>query len=300
MPDESGHRCGFVALAGRPNVGKSTLVNALVQSKVSIVTPRPQTTRHRIAGIRNLPNAQVVFVDTPGIHRRRDREINRMMNRVATNAIADADVVLFVCEALRLNDEDEAALERLRDVRGQVFLVVNKVDAVQPKTALLPFIQTCTARRDFAAVFPVSALKKDNLAPLLDEIVRHLPESPPLYPRDRQSDRDEPFHAAEVVREKLTWRLRQELPYGLTVAIERFETVGERIEIDAVIWVEREGQKAIVIGKGGAMLKAVGQAARRELKTRFGQPVHLTLWVKVKENWSDSARALKGLGFDAS
>ena len=295
---DSPFRCGFVAIAGRPNVGKSTLMNALVAEKVSIVTSRPQTTRHRIAGIRNADDAQIVFLDTPGIHRRKDRAINRAMNRVATSTLADADVVLFVVEALRWTDEDEDVLSRVREARGTVLLVVNKVDRVHPKEKLLPFLAAMSERGTFADLFPVSALKRDNLDPLLAAIVPRLPESPPMYPPDQVSDRGEAFRVSEIIREKLTRRLNQELPYGLTVQVERMASVDGRREIDAVIWVEREAHKAIVIGRGGSLLKECGSAARREIKARLGEPVHLTLWVRVRQNWSDSSSALKDFGYE--
>lgn len=292
-------RCGFVAIVGRPNVGKSTLINALLTRKISIVSPKPQTTRHRILGILNRPSAQLVFVDTPGLHGGGERAMNRHMNRAALASLNDADLNLFVIEALAWTPEDERVLEQLV-ARGQpIMLVVNKVDKVRPKERLLPLIEELRRRAPFVEVVPLSATKRDNLARLPDLIERHLPLSPPHFPPEQITDRSEQFLAAEIIREKLTLRLHQELPYGLTVAIERFVQEEGRWLINAVIWVERRGQKAIVIGQGGEQLKAVGRAARIEISNLLGAPVHLELWVKVKENWSDSEAALRQLGYDS-
>jgi GTPase len=297
--EDADSRCGFVAIVGRPNVGKSTLLNALLQRKVSIVSPKPQTTRHRILGILNRPQAQIVFVDTPGLHSAGNRAMNRHMNRAAVVSLNDADVNLLVIEALSWTPEDDRVLEQLV-ARGQpIMLVVNKVDKVRPKERLLPLIEELTHRAQFAEVIPLSASKRDNLAKLPDLIVRHLPRSPPHFPLDQITDRSEQFMAAEIIREKLTLRLHQELPYGLTVEIERFVQEEGRWLVYAVIWVERRGQKAIVIGQGGEQLKAVGRAARIEIATLLNASVHLELWVKVKENWSDSETALRQLGYDA-
>jgi GTPase len=294
-----GYRCGHVAVVGRPNVGKSTLVNALVGHKVSIVSPRPQTTRHRILGILTRPDAQVVFIDLPGIHIAGRKAMNRYLNRAALASVAGADTMLFVVEALRFKEEDARALAAIVNVGRPVIAIVNKVDRVVPKSRLLPYIDELRGRADFAGIVPMSALKRQNLDGLVDLLVQYLPESPPLYPTDRVTDRDERFQAAEIIREKLTWRLRQELPYGLAVEIERYERDADgRITIGAIVWVERTGHKAIVIGQGGAGLKAVGRAARLELVRLSGVPVHLELWVKVKENWSDSEAALRQFGYD--
>lgn len=293
-----GFRCGFATLAGRPNVGKSTLLNALLARKVSIVTPKPQTTRHRIAGVLTTPAAQVVFLDTPGLHRGARRAMNRQMNRVAAHALAEADLILFLVSALQWTDEDEDVLERLREQQVKTFLVVNKVDRVSPKERLLPFIQEVSARGDFAEVFPVSALKRDNLEPLLERVIYNLPESKPLYPPGQVTDRSDAFQAAEIIREKLMWKLQQELPYDTGVEIESYEDDSKLLRIAAVIWVERAGQKAIVIGKGGTRLKEIGQSARLELERMKKRKVYVELWVRVKENWSDDERALRRLGYD--
>ena len=292
-------RCGFVAIVGRPNVGKSTLLNALLERKISIVSPKPQTTRHRILGILHRPQAQLVFVDTPGLHSGGKRAMNRHMNRTAQVSLADADVNLLVIEALAWTAEDQVVLDRVVASGRPVILVVNKVDKVRPKERLLPLIEELTHRASFAEVIPLSASKRDNLAKLPDLIVAHLPLSPPHFPPEQVTDRSEQFRAAEIIREKLTLRLHQELPYGLTVEIERFAHEDGRWMINAVIWVERRSQKAIVIGQGGEQLKEVGRMSRLEIAAMLNCSVHLELWVKVKENWSDSEAALKQLGYDS-
>jgi GTP-binding protein Era len=292
-------RCGFVAVVGRPNVGKSTLINAVMGSKVSIVTAKPQTTRHRILAVHTTDDVQIVFVDTPGLHRKAGKAMNRMMNRTAANALADADLVLFVSEADRWTDEDGDVLRRLPSITAPVIAVLNKVDLVHPKEKLLQVIGEMSERYDFADILPVSARKQDNLDAMLSLIPKYLPESPQLFPEDMRTDRSVEFHAAEVIREKLTLSLHQELPYGLTVQIERFETDAQRTTINAIIWVERDSQKGIVVGKGGSVLKRVGKAARLELKQDLGRSVHLELWVKVKDNWADSERDLRSLGYDS-
>jgi GTP-binding protein Era len=295
----TGHRSGSVALVGRPNVGKSTLLNALVGQKVSIVTPKPQTTRHRIAGVVTRPGFQVTFLDTPGLHGRASRRLNQAMNRAALGTLAEADLLLFVVDASRWTGEDEAVLERLKQAGRPALLVVNKVDRVRPREKLLPLLQSLSGKHEFLEVVPVSALRAENLERLLALIAARLPEAPPAWPEDQVTDRSERFLAAEVVREKLTLVLRDELPYGLTVEIERWEEEGEgRTLVGAVIWVEREGQRRIVIGERGERLKQVGQAARLELNELLGRRVHLELWVKVRENWADSESALRQFGYD--
>jgi GTP-binding protein Era len=292
-------RCGFVAIVGRPNVGKSTLLNALLERKVSIVSPKPQTTRHRILGIRSSDTAQIVFVDTPGLHAGGKRAMNRHMNRAAVMSLNDADLNLFVIEALRWTDEDQRILEQLVERGRPIVLAVNKVDRVTPRERLLPYIEELSRKAHFAEVIPMSGLKRSNLAGLPELITKYLPLSPPHFPTDQVTDRSPEFQASEIVREKLTLRLHQELPYGLTVGIERFVHEDGRLLVNAVIWVERAGQKAIVIGQGGEQLKEVGRAARIEMSGLFGSPVHLELWVKVKENWSDSEAALRQLGYES-
>jgi len=296
---EPDFRCGFVAVVGRPNVGKSTLVNALVGRKVSIVTSRPQTTRQRVIGVASTERAQLLFVDTPGMHRHEKHALNKLMNRSAQSSLADADVVLVVVEAGRWTEEDEDVLARAQAAGRPVMLLLNKIDRIRPREAVLPMLQEAAARGEFAAVVPISAERGENLARLRALLEAAVPEGPALFPPEQWSNRDERFHIAEVVREKLMRRLRDELPYGLAVEIERLgESEQGRLEVGAVVWVEREAHKAIVIGKGGEMLKAAGQAARLELKARFERPVHLEIWVKVRERWTDREADLKRLGYD--
>lgn len=293
------YRCGFVAVVGRPNVGKSTLVNALVGRKVSIVTSKPQTTRQRVIGVATGEAAQLLFVDTPGMHRRARRALNRMMNQSAQASLADTDVILVVVEAGRWTGEDDDVLARAQEAGRPVFLILNKIDRVQPRENVLPLLQEAAGRGEFAAVVPISAERGENLDRLRALLESAVPEGPALYPPDQWSNRDERFHIAEIVREKLMRRLREELPYGLAVEIERLaESEQGRLEIGAVVWVERDAHKAIVIGKGGEMLKAAGQAARIELKARFNRPVHLEIWVKVREHWTDRDADLRRLGYD--
>ncbi|MGB5720027.1 MAG: GTPase Era [Woeseiaceae bacterium] len=292
------HRCGMVAVIGRPNVGKSTLINAIMKRKVSIVTAKPQTTRHRILAVHTTADAQIVFVDTPGLHRNAGKAMNRVMNRTAANALADADLVLFVSDATRWTPEDEDVLKRLRSCNAPVIAILNKVDKVQPKEELLKTLAAIADRHEFAAIVPISAKKGDNLQQVLALIPDYLPESPPLFPPDMHTDRSVDFHAAEVIREKLTLLLHQELPYGLSVQVERYQSEERGVTINAIIWVERDSQKGIVVGKNGAVLKKVGRAARLEIAEQLGRPVHLELWVKVKANWADNEKDLLSLGYD--
>ncbi len=298
MPDPE-FRCGLIAVVGRPNVGKSTLINAIMRRKVSIVTAKPQTTRHRILAVHNGDNHQLIFVDTPGLHRKAGKAMNRLMNRTAANALADADVVLFVSDATRWTSEDDDVLKRLKGVDAPVIAVLNKVDKVRPKEKLLDSMALMSARGEFAEIVPISALKNDNLDQLVELLPGYVPESPPLFPPDMHTDRSDEFHIAETIREKLTLLLHQELPYGLTVQVERLLREERGITINAVIWVERDSQKGIVVGKNGNVLKKTGRAARLEIAEQLGQPVHLELWVKVKDNWADNEQDLLNLGYEA-
>jgi GTP-binding protein Era len=293
------HRCGMVAVIGRPNVGKSTLINAVMGRKVSIVTAKPQTTRHRILAVHSGDAAQIIFVDTPGLHRNAGKAMNRLMNRTAANALADADVILFVSDATRWTSEDEDVLQRLKQAHAPVVAVLNKIDKVHPREKLLDALGLMAARHDFAEIIPISAHKHDNLDQLMAILPNFLPESPPLFPEDMHTDRSKEFHAAEVIREKLTLMLHQELPYGLTVQVERYVADDKGVTINAVIWVERDSQKGIVVGKNGGVLKKVGRSARLELKEQLGSNVHLELWVKVKTNWADNEKDLMSLGYEA-
>ena len=295
-------RCGFAALVGRPNVGKSTLLNALLGQKVSIVSPKPQTTRNRIHGVLTRPGMQIVFVDLPGIHTKQPRAINRYMNRTALSSLADSDVNLFLVEAARWTDEDERVLAELKAAARPVLLLINKVDRVHPKERLFPFIEELAKKAEFVEVVPISATKGSNLARLPEIIARHLPEAPQLFPDDQITDATERFMVAEIVREKLMLRLQEELPYGLVVEIEGMgdsEDEPGKIVVQAVIWVERTSQKAIVIGKAGERLKEIGRAARLDMNKLLGKHVHLELWVKVKEGWSDDENALRKFGLES-
>jgi GTP-binding protein Era len=288
-------RAGYAALLGRPNVGKSTLLNRLIGQKLSITAPKPQTTRHVILGIQTLPEAQIVYVDTPGLHRQRRRAMNRYLNRAAASVLGYVDVVVFLIEAPRWTEEDEDVLRRLADFHGPVVLAANKVDRIADKRRLLPFLQEMAGKRDFAEVAPLSALEGDNVAVLERIIARLLPEQEFLFPEDQITTASERFLAAELIREKLTRLLREELPYALTVEIERFVEEGRLVR--AVIWVERETQKGIVIGEKGATLREVGRQARGDMERLFGRKVFLETWVKVREGWSDDERALRSLGY---
>jgi GTP-binding protein Era len=297
-PESSEFRSGFAALVGRPNVGKSTLLNALVGVKLSIITPRPQTTRHRILGVVTLPHAQIAFVDTPGLHVKAARALNKAMNRTATAALEDADLVVLVLEALRWTAEDELALERIVRAAKPAIAAVNKIDRVRPRERLLPYLAELGARHSFLASVPVSALRSDNIADLRDTIAAHLPRGPALFPQGELTDRGESFRIAETIREKLTLELNQEVPYGIAVEVERLTEEEGVLTVDAAIWVDREGQKPIVIGARGERLKRVGRAARLALNEMLGRRLHLNLWVKVRENWADNARALRELGVE--
>jgi GTPase len=289
---------GFAALVGRPNVGKSTLLNALVGQKLSIVTPRPQTTRHRIVGIAHLPDAQIAFVDTPGLHQHGSRALNRAMNRTASTSLNDADLVVLVTEGTRWTAEDELALQRVAASGLPAIAAVNKVDQVKPRERLLPYLAELAKRHDFVAIVPISALKADNLDALRKTIAEHLPVAPAMYAEGELTDRSLEFRIAEMIREKLTLELNQEVPYGVAVEIEQLAEQDGQLTVDAAIWVDREGQKPIVIGAKGERLKRVGRSARMALNELLARRLHLNLWVKVRENWADNARALKQLGLE--
>jgi len=294
----AGFRSGFAALVGRPNVGKSTLLNALVGQKLSIVTPRPQTTRHRIVGISHLPEAQVAFVDTPGLHEHGSRALNRVMNRTAATSLADSDLVVLVLEALKWTEADQQVLQRIVRSGLPAIAAVNKVDRVRPRARLLPYLEQLSARHTFVELVPLSALKTDNVDELRRVIAAHLPVAQPMFAQDELTDRSLEFRIAEMIREKLTLELNQEVPYGVAVEVEQLREQDEQLMVDAAIWVDREGQKPIVIGAGGERLKRVGRSARLALNGLLGRRLHLNLWVKVRENWADNARALKQLGLE--
>lgn len=292
-------RAGYVALLGRPNVGKSTLLNRLIGQKISITSPKPQTTRHTVLGIRTEGATQMVFVDTPGLHQGGQRAMNRYLNRTAASVLSYVDVVVFLVEALRWTAEDQAVLERLQEFAGPVVLVVNKVDRITEKARLLPFLQELASKRPFAAVIPLSASKGDNLDALTQVLNEQLPAAEFYFSEDQVTTASQRFIAAELVREKLTRNLHDELPYSLTVEIEQFKVEGRLLRINAVIWVERDGQKAIVIGEGGSLLREVGKQARLDMEKIFEHKVFLQTWVRVRDGWSDDERALQSLGYQS-
>lgn len=289
-------RCGFAAIVGRPNVGKSTLMNRILGQKISITSRRPQTTRHRIQGISTTAGCQVIYVDTPGLHKPGGKAMNRYLNQAATTALQGVDVVLFVVAGTKWTDEDELVLERVKNAGAPVILVVNQIDRLE-KDQLLPHLAKLSQKMAFHTVVPLSAINGENVEALEAEVQKLMPYGPPHFPEDQVTDRSMRFIAAEIVREKLTRQLGQELPYEMTVEIESYEVEEGIVNIAALIWVERDGQKAIVIGKGGQGLKKVGQEARQDLEEMLEQKVFLQLWVKVKEGWSDDARAIRSLGY---
>lgn len=295
---DSQTKCGYVAIIGRPNVGKSTLLNKLLGQKVSITTPKAQTTRHQIVGIKTSGNTQTIYVDTPGLHKKAKFALNRYMNRAALNVIDGVHVIGFVVEAMRWTDEDEWILHKLKQAQQPVILIVNKVDHVKVKAELLPFLQQLNEKMQFVAVVPISAQKGSNILSLEKTIAEFLPEHSWIFPEDQITDRSERFLASEFIREKLMRCLHQEIPYGTTIEIEEFKTIKKVLHIGAIIWVERDGQKAIVIGEQGEQLKVIGQQARLDMEKTFAKKVFLRLWVKVKEGWSDDERALHSLGYD--
>jgi GTP-binding protein Era len=290
--------CGFVALIGRPNVGKSTLMNHLLKQKISITSRKPQTTRHRILGINTTEAGQVIYMDTPGMHNNEKRAMNRYLNRTAETTLLGVDVIVWLIDGLSWHEYDEVIFKKLEQAGLPVILAVNKVDKVKDKDAILTFFAEAQHRFPFEHLVPISALKRTNLDQLESLIMKLLPENDLIYPEDQITDRPERFLAAEIVREKLTRRLGDELPYALTVEMERYEELPNITKIYAVIWVERLTQKNIVIGKDGEMLKKVGTDARFDIEKLIGQKVYLQLWVKVKKNWSDNERAMQSLGFN--
>ncbi|GAA0309214.1 GTPase Era [Psychrobacter aestuarii] len=302
-------KAGYVAIVGRPNVGKSTLMNHLLGQKLSITSRKPQTTRHRIHGILSNDEMQAVFVDTPGIHHNEVRAINERMNKAAVSALVDVDLVLFVVDSDQWRDDDLLTLQKLGETNLTVVLVINKADTIKDKGSILPLIETFNDSFDFADIVPVSALKNQNLERLQQVIASHLPLAAPIYDTEQITDRSERFLASEIIREKIMRSAGDEVPYDLTVQIDEFKDeaahtdpkTGRRRKactfIDATIYVERSGQKAIVIGEKGQRIKQVGMDARKDMEQLFDKKVMLTLWVKVKRGWSDDERALTSLGY---
>lgn len=296
----SNSRCGYVALVGRPNVGKSTLLNRILGQKISITCKKPQTTRHQIMGIHTEGEVQTIYVDTPGMHLAegsRDKAINHYMNDAAKQAVRDVDLVVFLVDRTKWTPEDDLVLERLTHLKCPVILAINKVDWLEDKSSLLPFIEEISKKRDFELILPISALNGKQVDSLVKEIEQRLPEGEHFYPEDQVTDRSLRFLAAELVREKIMRQLGEELPYSATVEIEQFKQQGAVLHIHALIMVEREGQKKIIIGDKGSQLKLIGRDARLDMEKAFESKVMLNLWVKVKSNWSDDARALKSLGY---
>ena len=291
-------RCGTATIIGRPNVGKSTLLNRLVGQKVSITASKPQTTRHRIGGVMSRDDTQIVFVDTPGIHRERRSAMSRYLNRTARGAVDGVDVVIFMVEALRWTDEDEEVRRELRESRNPVLLVPNKIDRMGDRAELLPWLDRFRGEEGFEEIIPISARRQQNLEALVGEVRARLPVAPAMLPSDALTDRSERFLAGELVREKLTRKLDQELPYRLAVEIEEFRREKRILRIGAVVWVERASQKGIVIGKGGRVLKAVGAEARANMEALFGSRVHLDIWVKARAGWPNDEKVLRSLGYD--
>ena len=289
--------CGYVALIGRPNVGKSTLMNHILGQKISITSRKPQTTRHRILGINTTEAGQVIYMDTPGMHQVEKKALNRYLNKTADTTLLGVDVIVWLIDGLSWHQYDEVIFKKLERAGLPVILAVNKVDKVKDKEAILAFFAEARKRFSFEEMIPVSALKGTNLDTLESILINLLPESGLIYPEDQITDRPERFLAAEIIREKLTRRLGDELPYSMTVEIERYEEQEKITKIYAVIWVERSTQKNIVIGKQGEMLKKVGSDARVDIEKLIDQKVYLQLWVKVKKGWSNSERALQSLGF---
>jgi GTPase len=298
MPEQTYH-CGYVAIVGRPNVGKSTLLNHILGMKLSITSRKPQTTRHQILGVKTSSQSQAIYVDTPGIHRRRGSAINRYMNRAATSVLPDVDVVLFVIQAGSWHEEDQDVLDRLQEVvKVPVILVINKIDQISQQSDLLKFTQDVAAKFNFDAVVPCSALKNQGVEQIEKCVAAQLPENPAFFPEDQITDRSMRFLAAEIIREKLVRELGQELPYTSTVLIEKYTDEEALTRIHAVIHVENQGQKAIIIGSKGERLKSIGTSARKSIEQLIGNKVYLNLWVKVSEGWSNDERALRSLGYD--
>lgn len=299
MSDATDPKCGLVALVGRPNVGKSTLLNFLLEQKLSITSRKPQTTRQQVLGVKTVDADQMIFVDTPGLHRDEPKAINKAMNRSATSAMADVDLVLFLIDRGKWTEEDAWVLEKLRTVKAPVALIVNKMDLMDDPKALLPEMESLHALHNFASVFPISALRQKNLDVLETFVRRNLPEGHHLFPEGQITNRTERFLAAELIREKIIRQLGDELPHTTAVEIEGFQPDERGTQhISAIIFVERDGQKRIVIGTGGSRLRSIGTEARRDMEKAFDSKVMLKLWVKVKSGWSDDVRALQSLGLE--
>lgn len=294
---EPAFRSGYVALVGRPNVGKSTLLNRLIGQKVAITSHKPQTTRHRILGIQSREEGQIVYIDTPGIHDRGMQALNRYLNRAAHSALQEVDLALFVVQAGVWNREDEMVLKAIQQARTPTIAVVNKIDTVRPREALLPYLSELGRRHDFLEVVPVSAKDGTQVETLETVLLKYLPVGEAIFPEDQLSDRPERFFAAEILREQIIRRYHEELPYAVTVEIERFEEDDGRYVIGAVIWVERDSQRGILLGRQGQAMKEAASAARRNMEDFFQTRVHLDVWIKVKKSWSSDETSLAQLGY---
>jgi len=297
MSEIDTYRCGYVAIVGRPNVGKSTLLNRLIGQKIAITSHKPQTTRHAILGIKTRDDGQILYVDTPGLHLRGDRALNRMLNQTAETMLVDVDLVLFVIQADIWTEEDERVLQLLRQSGKRAILVLNKADLLKDKSLLLARLAELADKYDFVHLIPVSARQGRQLDVLEDALLALLPAGTPLYPEDQVTDRSERFLAAELLREQLTRRYAKELPYAVSVEVERFEDEGDRYRISTVIWVEKAGQKAILLGRQGAAMKETARIAREAMENALQKKVWLDVWIKVKKSWSSDARALDSLGY---
>lgn len=291
-------RCGFVAVVGRPNVGKSTLINHILKQKISITSRKPQTTRHRILGINTQGFVQTIYVDTPGIHRVAKSALNKYMNRTAVQSIADVDVIVLMIDSFRWHNDDELVLEKIKNAECPVILVLNKVDKIKDKGDLLPFIEEMNEKFKFADIVPISAKNGTNVSELEKLITGYLPEGEHLFPDDQITDRSDRFLAAEIVREKIMRYVGEEVPYALTTEIEQFKQEGKLLRIAVIVYVEKPGQKLIIIGAKGERLKEIATQARVEMEKLFDTKVFLQVWIKVKNNWSDDAKTLHSLGYE--
>lgn len=298
MNDElKASRCGYVAIVGRPNVGKSTLLNHILGQKLAITSRKPQTTRHNMLGIKTEGEVQTIYVDTPGLHKENQKALNRFMNKTAVTALRDVDVVVFVVDRTRWTDEDQMVLERVRFVKCPVLLAVNKLDRLEDKADMLPHLQWLQEQLPEATLIPISAQHGHNLDALEELVAERLPEGEHFFPEDQITDRSSRFLAAELIREKIMRQLGAELPYQVAVEIEEFKYDNGVLHIHGLILVERDGQKKILIGQAGERIKRIGQEARQDMETLFEAKVMLNLWVKVKGGWSDDERALRSLGY---
>ncbi len=294
---EESQRCGFVAIVGRPNVGKSTLLNKLLGQKISITCRKPQTTRHQIIGVKTEEDVQAVYVDTPGLHLNKDKALNRFMNKTAASALDGVDVVVFIIDRTAWTEEEDYVLEKVKRSGIPTILAVNKVDWLEDKSTLLPFLQDISSKHDFVEIIPLSAKTGRQVDVLEEKVEKLLPHSPHIYPEDQLTDRSSRFLSAEIVREKVMRQMGEEVPYQMTVMIERFKVIKGLIHIDATIYVEKDGQKRILIGNKGDCIKQIGIDARRDMESLFDNQVVLKLWVKIKSGWSDDERALQSLGY---